>query len=80
MKKMAILTLTPEAIRELLHLPDGSTLIALTIPFETPGVMKIKIEGAGWDNPEGQPIRHANAARAAKDDNGNIVIDWRLGE
>ena len=77
-KRMAILRLTPEAIRDLLHLPDKATLIEMRIPFDAPGTMEVKVEGVGWEAPEGSVIAFAEAAIVTRDENGVIDIDWRL--
>lgn len=77
-KKMAIITITPEAIRELLFLPEGATLISLETPFDTPGILRLKIEGAGWDTPEGASIQYASDAVASRDENGVISVNWNL--
>ena len=46
-KKMAILALTPEAVRQIMGLPDGVTVIELKVPFYQPGVVELKI---CWNN------------------------------
>jgi len=76
-KKMAILALTPEAVRQIMGLPDGVTLIELKVPFYQPGVVELKIEGAGWDTNEGAAIVQAPAATVMKTDDG-LIIDWGL--
>jgi len=78
MKKMAIITLTPEALRELLQLPDGLTFIEARIPFYTPGVMEVKVEGAGFDTPEGGAIYKSEPAIVTRKEDGTLDIDWRL--
>lgn len=78
MKKMAILEATPELLRELLHLPPGATLVSLCVPFDQPGVLQLKIEGAGWDTPEGSRIQQAPPGEAVRLDNGQLQVDWKL--
>ena len=81
MKRMAILTLTPEDIIKLLQLPNGATLIELSIPFEEPGVMRIKIEGAGWEIPKGTVIPRTPPAQLTSNHlDGTYNIDWGLPE
>ena len=77
-KRMAILVATPEMIRELLFLPPGSTLIGLRVPFDKPGTMELKIEGAGWNTAEGCPIVRAPAGEATRDESGILHVDWKL--
>ena len=76
--QMAILILTPQALRDLLCLPNGMTFIEARSPFDTPGVMEIKVEGAGWETPEGASIQRADAAIVTKRENGTLDIDWRV--
>jgi hypothetical protein len=78
--KKAILTLTPEAIREIIQIPEGSQLAGMYIPFDRPGVVHLKVEGAGWETPEGSPIQYAEGATATRDENGVLSIDWKLPE
>jgi hypothetical protein len=73
---MAILKVTPEAIRELLRLPADATVVGMQVPFDNPGIMEIKVEGAGWDTPEGGLIKRAEDVMVTKQDNGAINIDW----
>lgn len=73
MKKMAILVASPEVIRHLLQLPESTTLIGLNVPFDNPGVLELKIEGAGWNTPEGAMIVKAPIGEIV-----NGKIDWKL--
>lgn len=78
MKKMAVLTVVPEVLRELLCLPPGTTLVDMQVPFERPGVLELKIEGSGWDTPEGSVIMRAPAAEIIKEGSSRIAVDWKL--
>ena len=78
MKKMAILQVTPEVIRELLHLPDGAVLTDLRVPFHMPGVLELKIEGAGWNTPEAGALCVADPCTVVRGDDGSISVDWNL--
>lgn len=73
MKKMAILTASPEVIRHLLQLPEGCTLVDINVPFESPGVLELKIEGAGWLSPEGSMLVKAPVGEIV-----NGKVDWKL--
>lgn len=80
-KKMAILTITPEVLRQLLQLPECDVIRVETDPGYR-GVLRLVIEGAGWDTPEGGPIMPADTAicTTETDDEGHkhVAIDWRL--
>ena len=78
MKRMAVLTLTSEALREILQLPDNTIMVEARIPFLTPGVMEIKVEGAGWLTPECAAIMVAEPAIVTRLENGALDIDWRI--
>jgi hypothetical protein len=82
-KKMAILTVTPEALRALLQLPDGVELVRVEMSQGQRGVLKLMIEGAGWDTPEAGHVQFTNDALITDtfDGEGALVrrsIDWRL--
>ena len=78
MKRMAIITITPEGLRKLLNLPDNMTFVEARIPFDQPGVMEIKVEGAGWETPEGAMIAKAPPAIMATKEDGTLDIDWNV--
>lgn len=73
--KRAIITATPEFIRDRLNLPDGAIITAIEAPFDAPGILEIAIEGAGWETPEGCVIRRAQVGTV----NGD-KINWHIGE
>lgn len=72
-KKMAILIASPGVVRHLLQLPEDVTLIDLKVPFENPGILELKIEGAGWDTPEGSMIVKAPIGKVV-----DGIIDWNI--
>jgi hypothetical protein len=83
LKKMAILTLTPEALREFLELPEGAEVVRVELEYGYRGVLKLVIEGAGWDTPEGGPIRPSLTAivtRHFAEDGAQLSrsINWGL--
>lgn len=75
MKKMAVLILTPEMIRQLFQLGDGVEVRGIDAPLKNPGVVRIYIEGAGWPVYEGSEVCYAQAATM---ENGKI--NWNLPE
>lgn len=82
-KKMAILTVTPEAFRGLLQLPESVEVVGVEVAQGYRGVLRIVIEGAGWDTREGEAISPTGAATITNrhDETGAIVsrsIDWHL--
>jgi hypothetical protein len=76
--KRAIITATPEFLREVLHIPDGAIITDIRVPFDNPGILEIALEGAGWETPEGFYIQKAQVGTVKK--NGDkLDIDWNLG-
>ena len=82
-KKMALLRVTPEALRDLLQLPLEVEVIRVEMAPGYRGLLHVVIEGAGWDTPEGGVIMPAPVGIATQNSDaaGNItnrVIDWGL--
>jgi hypothetical protein len=79
----AILVATPEAVGELLQLPAGSHLDAVWQPHDQPGVLHLRIRGAGWPCGNGQLLQRVcgtvSRTVAADGTAGPAVIDWHLG-
>lgn len=83
MKKMAILRMTPEALRNALQLPDGCEVVRVELEAGMRGVLRLMLEGAGWDTPEGGPVELAPHAivTETRGPDGELLtrtIDWRL--
>lgn len=80
--RAAILVATPEALAELLQLPEGSHLDAVWAPHDQPGVLHLRIRGAGHPFRLGQHLVHTvgRVTRQATTDGqpGPMVIDWGL--
>jgi len=72
--KMAILQVTPDFVRRLLQLPDGTIITGVRESFLRPGVLEVKIEGAGWEVSEGDIITIAPPGVF----NSDGLIDWHL--
>lgn len=82
-KKMAILTVSPELLRSALCLPDGCEVVRVQMAQGYRGVIELVIDGAGWDTREGSAIMPARIGIGctAYADNGKILshsIDWGL--
>ena len=82
-KKMAILTVTPEALRAMLQLPDGVELVRVEMSQGQRGVLKLMIEGAGWDTPEGGYVQFTETAiiterRGPEGELLKRTINWNL--
>jgi hypothetical protein len=80
-KKMAILRVTAEAVRDLLQLPAGVEVLRVEVAPGVRGCLNVVIEGAGWDTPEGGLIVPTYGTVHTKCDEVGYVshkIDWRF--
>ena len=77
--KRAIITIAPEAVRQILKLPEGAIFEEMRIPFGQPGVIEVKVSGVGWETPEGSHICMTEAATVEVGEDGEVInIDWKL--
>lgn len=78
----AILLATPEALQELLQLPEGAYIDSVYSPHDRPGTLELRIRGAGWPCELGQSIPRTTATvTLRRDDEGRElarVVDWGL--
>ena len=78
-KKMAILTATPEVIRELLQLPDNAVIRNIRSRYDYYGNLEIVVEGVGWDIMEGQPVMKAPVGEITYSAiSQDMIVDWKL--
>ena len=81
-KKMAILVVHADVLRELFQLPKGAEVVDLRVPVDRRGVIEIKIEGAGWLTGEGVMIQRTAAEVTRNFDAAGVetnrTIDWKL--
>jgi hypothetical protein len=78
----AILLATPEALQELLQLPQGAYIDSVYSPHDRPGTLELRIRGAGWPCNLGQSIPRTTATvtlqRDAEGRELARVVDWGL--
>lgn len=78
----AILRVTPEALAALLQLPPGAYIDDVYALHDTPGVLELRVRGAGWPSRPGQLLeRRGGMVTQHYADDGSvtkIVIDWGL--
>ena len=78
----AILLATPEALQELLQLPLGAYIDSVYVPHDRPGMLELRIRGAGWACDLGQTIPRTSATvTLQRDADGRElarVVDWGL--
>jgi hypothetical protein len=77
MTKMAVLTVSPELLIELLHIPPEAKVLDIRVPFSNPGVLELKVEGVGWETPNGAAIMFAPPAEITQSGCA-IEIDWKV--
>ena len=46
--RVALMVLSPEILTALLQLPDGCHIDHATVPHDQPGVLYLRVRGAGW--------------------------------
>lgn len=78
----AILLATPEALQELLQLPEGAYIDSVYSPHDRPGTLELRIRGAGWPCELRQSIPRTTATVTLQRDNDGRelarVVDWGL--
>lgn len=72
--KVAILRVSPEALRELLHLPSSAEVVDVRSDVAVRGVLEVKVYGAGWEVPMGAAIPRTEGT--VSKDGERVVIDW----
>ncbi len=78
-KRAAILVVAPEILAELLQLPEGSYIDSALAPHDQPGVLELRICGAGWHVLPGNPITKTFGRVTMAHTMEKVpVIDWRL--
>ena len=80
--RAAMLVLSHEMLTELLQLPPGCHIDGVAAPHDQPGVLHLRVRGAGWPTKAGWllPKVRGTVTRYYAD-NGSVlrqVIDWGL--
>lgn len=79
---VAILMVAPEQLADLLQLPEGSCIDSVHAPHDRPGVLELRIRGAGWVTRAGDMIQKTTGiVTSYHAEDGSVlrhVIDWRL--
>ena len=78
--RAAMLVLSPETLAELLQLPLGCHIDSAVAPHDTPGVLHLRVRGAGWPTKAGWPLPQVRGTvtRYHAEDGSVLrqVIDW----
>lgn len=81
-KKMAILPMSMQGLRDLLQLPREAEIVRIEMEPGYRASLRLVVEGVGWDTSEGAPIMPAPTAMVHQttDAAGNICkrVDWNL--
>lgn len=73
----ALVVVTPEILAELLQLPPGCYIDAATAPYNQPGVLHLRVRGAGYPTRAGGLLGHVNGKVTKRGNEGpNPVIEW----
>lgn len=77
-----IAVVTPAVLAELLQLPAGCQVDACASPHDQPGVLHLRVRGAGWPTRAGMLLPHARATiKDYRADDGELlrrVVDWHM--
>lgn len=78
--RAALLVLSPKILAELLQLPDGCHIDHAVAPHDQPGVLHLRVRGAGWPTKAGWvlPKARGTVTRHHAED-GSVLrhtIDW----
>lgn len=73
----ALVVVSPEMLAEFLQLPPGCYIDAATAPYDQPGVLHLRVRGAGYPTKAGWLLTHVtgNVTRRG-DGRPNPVIEW----
>ena len=78
----AILRVTPEALAAALQLPPGAYIDDVRALHDQPGVLELRVRGAGWPSRPGQMLeRRGGMVTQHFAEDGSLtktVIDWGL--
>jgi hypothetical protein len=77
--RAAILIATPEVLAELLHLPPGCQIDAAWTPLDQPGVLHLRVRGAGWPMKTGWRLG-VSSGTISRGEDGSRVVLWGLPE
>ena len=74
----ALVVVSPEILADLLQLPPGCYIDGAVAPYDKPGVLHLRVRGAGWPMKAGVllPQVTATVTRRAGLGGPNPVIDW----
>lgn len=73
----ALVVVSPEILAELLQLPTGCYIDAATAPYNQPGVLHLRVRGAGYPTKAGGLLPHVTGNIIRRRNGGpNPVIEW----
>jgi len=75
----AIFEATHETLTTLLQLPAGSHVDAAWTPFDRPGVLLLRVRGAGWPQKAGWQLPLVRA-EIVRNDVGLVSVKWSVPE
>lgn len=77
-KRMAILRVTPDILREVLNLPEHAVVTQVEGHFEKPGTVDVMVKGIGWEMLEWECVMRANPPEKVYKDCGHFGLLWDL--
>ena len=75
----AIFEVTPETMASALQLPAGAYIDAAWTPWDRPGVLLLRVRGAGWPTRTGWTLPLVRG-EIVRDNVGLVTVKWSLPE
>ncbi len=74
----ALLVVSPEILAEVLQLPPGCYIDGAVAPYDKPGVLHLRVRGAGWPTKAGMLLPQVTGIIIRRVAHGgpNPVIEW----
>ena len=73
--RAAVLVVSAPMLASLLQLPDGAEVDAVWVNVDQPGVVRMRVRGAGWPTVPGDRLR-PTIGTASRDELGRVSVDW----
>lgn len=75
MDRAAVLVVSAPHLAALLQLPEGAEVDAVWVNVDQPGVVRMRVRGAGWPTEPGMRLRPTSGT-LSRDELGRVSIDW----
>ena len=73
--RAAVLVVSAPMLASLLQLPEGAEVDAVWVNVDQPGVVRMRVRGAGWRTEPGARL-HPSSGTLSRDEDGRVCVDW----